>query len=195
MPAPVAEDASPPDGSETFNIRQMARLRRLSLATLASWVANYLPAAQKGDKGDRGNAGPQGDTGAAGSVGATGAVGPKGDVGSQGAVGAVGAKGDTGAVGATGAVGTPKRVERYTTTTNASSIAAFTFSPAFTAVPDVDFITGWIGDQEVGGAISSVSLTGCTATAKMSRATLLLSAGPYQPAGAGVSVTIKATGN
>jgi hypothetical protein len=56
-------------------------------------------------------------------------------------------------------------------------------------------IQGWIGDQEVGGAPSGITVTGCSVLVKVSRATLLLSAGPYQTAGAGVSVTIRCIGN
>lgn len=103
--------------------------------------------------------------------------------------------GNTGATGATGPAGTPKRVERFTGTTNASGVAAITFSPAFAAAPDVDVIQGWIGDQEVSGAPSNITVNGCNVTVKVSRATLLLSAGPYQTAGAGVSVTVRCIGN
>lgn len=91
--------------------------------------------------------------------------------------------------------GAPKRVERYTVTTNASGVATFTFTPAFTAPPDIEVITGWSGDQMVSGGVTSQTLNGCTVLAKISRGTLALSTGPFQTAGSGVSVTIRAIGN
>ncbi|WP_245451161.1 hypothetical protein [Methylobacterium brachiatum] len=47
----------------------------------------------------------------------------------------------------------------------------------------------------VDGGVTSQSATGAKVLAKISRATLLLSSGPFQTAGAGVSVTIRAMGN
>lgn len=94
----------------------------------------------------------------------------------------------------TGAAGTPKRVERYTATTNSSGIATITFSPAFSAVPDVDPVIGWATDQMIAGAVTSVSTTGCTVQVMVSKGTLLLTAGPFQKAAAGVSVTVRAIG-
>ncbi len=187
------------------------------VTTTVQKIANRGPTATgaqgpKGDKGDKGDTGATGPTGSQGSQGAkgntgdtgpqgpSGATGPKGDTGSQGpsgqagAAGAQGVKGDT---GATGAPGTPKRVERFSGVTNASGIAAITFSPAFEAVPDIDVIQGWIGDQEVGGGVvaGSATKTGCNVLVKVSRGTLLLTSGPFQTAGAGVSVTVRAIGN
>ena len=127
--------------------------------------------------------------GPAGSVGATGPSGPTGPIGPQGVAG------PTGPTGAQGSAGTPRRIERYTAATNASGIATFIFSPAFTSAPDIDVIQGWLGDQEIGGAVQSQTLTGCTVLTKVSRGTLALSSGPFQTAGAGVSVTIRAIGN
>lgn len=94
-----------------------------------------------------------------------------------------------------GAAGTPKRVERYTATTNASGVATFTFSPAFTTAPDVQVIIGWNGDQMIAGGVTALSTTGATVLAKVSRGTLALSSGPFQTAGNNVSVTIRAIGN
>lgn len=94
-----------------------------------------------------------------------------------------------------GPAGTPKRVERYTATTNASGVATFTFSPSFTAPPDIEVITGWSGDQMVSGGVTAQTLNGCTVLVKVSRGTLALSTGPFQTAGSGVSVTIRAIGN
>jgi hypothetical protein len=81
--------------------------------------------------------------------------------------------------------------------TNGSGIAVIAFTPAFDAIPDVDVIQGWIGDQEVGGGVVAGSLTktGCNILVKISRPTLLLSSGPFQTAGAGISVTVRAMGN
>lgn len=91
--------------------------------------------------------------------------------------------------------GTPKRVERYTATTNASGVATFTFSPAFTSAPDIDVIESWSGDQMITGGVTAQSLTGCTVAAKVSRGTLALSSGPFQAAPAGLSITVRAIGS
>jgi len=120
--------------------------------------------------------------------------GPAGKDGAAGAAGAPGVNGKDGASGAAGPAGTPKRVERYTANTNASGIATFTF-PAFAAAPDIDVVQTWVGDQMAGGGVTAQTLTGCTVLAKISRATLLLSAGPFQTAGAGVPVTIRVIGS
>lgn len=47
----------------------------------------------------------------------------------------------------------------------------------------------------VAGGVTAQTLNGCTVLAKISRGTLALSAGPFQTAGTGVSVTIRAIGN
>ena len=160
------------------------------VTTTVQKIANRGPTA-KGDKGDKGDTGA---TGPAGATGPKGDTGPQGPAGQAGASGSQGVKGDT---GATGAPGTPKRVERFSGVTNASGIAAITFSPAFDAVPDIDVIQGWIGDQEVGGGVvaGSATKTGCNVLVKVSRGTLLLTSGPFQTAGDGVSVTVRAIGN
>lgn len=170
---PKTPEATEVTGDETFFGIQMGRWKRFRASLLKG---------QKGDKGDAGAAGPKGDNGAAG---------PKGDTGSTGARGA------TGSAGAKGDPGTPKRVERFTATTNASGIASFTFSPAFAAAPDVDVIEAWNGDQMITGAIvpGSVTTTACQAQVMVSRGTLLLTTGPFQKAAAGVSVTVRAIGN
>lgn len=147
---------------------------------------------QQGPKGDAGVAGPKGD---AGTPGAAGAAGPKGDTGSVGPTGATGAVGPAGATGVKGPAGTPKRIERYTAATNASGVATFTWSPAFTAAPDVQVIDGWSGDQMLTGGVATATLTGATVNVKRTRATLLLSAGPFETAPSGVSITVRAMGN
>lgn len=74
-------------------------------------------------------------------------------------------------------------------------MARFTYSPAFTTAPDVQVIAGWVGAQYAGGGTTAETLTGCTVQGMISRATLLLSAGPFQTAGAGVPITIRVIGN
>lgn len=157
-------------------------------------VVRVTGAASRGPQGGRGETGatgPKGDTGGAGAVGSTGATGPAGATGPKGDTGLTGS---TGATGPTGAAGTPKRIERYTATTNASGIATFTF-PTFAAAPDIDVIQTWIADQQVGGGVTAQTLTGCTVLCKVSRGTLLLTTGPFQTAAAGVPVTIRVIGN
>lgn len=47
----------------------------------------------------------------------------------------------------------------------------------------------------IAGGVTAQTLTGCTVLGKVSRATLLLSLGPFQTAPAGVSITVRAIGN
>jgi hypothetical protein len=126
-----------------------------------------------GPAGEPGPQGPQGDIGPAGSRGATGAKGDAGPQGIQGTVGPAGPKGDP---------GTPLRVEPYTVTSNASGVATFTFSPAFTVINDISVKTGWVNDQQVGGGVTSQTLTGATVLVKRSRGALLLTTGPFETA-------------
>jgi hypothetical protein len=81
--------------------------------------------------------------------------------------------------------------------TNASGIATIAFSPAFDAIPDIDVIDGWSGDQMVTGAVvaGTAAKTGCQVQVMVSRGTLLLTSGPFQKAAAGVSITVRAIGN
>lgn len=155
------------------------------------------PQGLQGPKGDTGPQGNKGDQGLQGLKGDTGAQGAKGDQGMQGATGATGATGAKGDTGAAGPAGTPKRIERFTGTTNSSGIAAVAFSPAFSSVPDIDVIEAWSGEQMITGAVvaGSATVSGCQVQVMVSRATLLLSSGPFQKAGSGVSITVKATGN
>lgn len=152
---------------------------------------NAGDAGPQGAAGPAGPAGPKGDTGAIGATGAVGAIGSQGPKGDTGATGSQGLKGDT------GAAGTPKRVDRFTSVTNASGIAAVVFSPAFSVIPDIDVIEAWSGEQMITGAVvaGTASTTGCQVQVMLSRATLLLSTGPFQKAGSGVSVTVRAIGN
>lgn len=154
----------------------------------------------KGDTGSQGLQGLKGDTGATGAkgdVGPQGVQGVKGDTGLQGPIGLTGAQGPQGVKGDTGtkgADGNPRRIERYTATTNTSGVATYTFSPAFTTILDIDVITTWNGEVLIGGGVLTQTNSGCTVQGMVSRGTLLLTTGPFQKAGAGVSVTIRVMG-
>lgn len=144
-----------------------------------------------GPAGAKGETGPQGPKGATGSAGVAGPAGQKGDAGAQGLqglkgdagpIGPQGVKGDTGAAGATGPAGTPRRVETYTGTSNASSVGTVTFNPAFATPPTVIPQQTWVGGQMVSPGVTSVTATGCTLAVMRSRATLLLTTGPFESA-------------
>lgn len=89
------------------------------------------------------------------------------------------------------------RVARHSGTTNAAGVATIVFDPPFTTAPDVDVVDGWGGDQMVTGSPvpGSVTKSGCLVQVMLSRATLLLSTGPFQKAAAGVAVVVRAIGN
>ncbi|GJD72561.1 collagen-like domain-containing protein [Methylobacterium goesingense] len=164
-------------------------------------------AGPKGDQGAVGQAGPKGDAGSAGSPGAAGQQGIQGVPGKDGAAGAAGAKGETGLQGATGAAGAsitgpqgpsgpagaPKRVERYTATTNASGSASYTWT-ACTSAPDVDVILGWTTGtpaQMITGAITASTNASATAAVKVSQGTVLLSGSAFATAPAGTPLAIR----
>lgn len=201
-------DATPLTGAETAIVIQNGK----AVKTTVQDIVNRVPTVKgaKGDTGPQGPAGPKGDTGPQGTQGAKGDAGPqgvqglKGDQGPQGSkgdVGAQGTKGDTGAKGdqgATGAAGTPKRIERFTGSTNSSGIATIAFDPAFNAIPDIDVIEDWIAnDQMVTGKVipGTASKTGCQVQVMISRGTLVLTSGPFQKAPANQSITVRALGN
>jgi len=136
--------------------------------------------AAQGAKGDPGPVGPVGPAGKDGRDGAASTVpGPQGPAGPAGAASTV--PGPAGPTGAIGPAGQPARVEEYTGTSNASGVGTITFAPAFTEVPKVVVQDGWAGTQMICGA-ASATLTGATVTLMRSRATLLLSAGPFESA-------------
>ena len=111
-------------------------------------------------------------------------------MGAQGAQGQAGATGPQGPVGPAGA---PKRVERYTATTNASGVATYSWT-ACTATPDVDTIIGWTAgspSQMIVGTVASQTLSGATVNVKISQGTLALSASPFTVAPLGTSLTIR----
>lgn len=116
--------------------------------------------------------------------------GPKGDAGAVGPQGPTGTQGPQGQQGATGPAGAPKRVERYTATTDANGVATFSWS-ACTTSPDVQVIPGWSGQQYVGGGVTAQTNASATVQGMISRATLLLSAGPFQVAPAGTAITVR----
>lgn len=164
--------------------------------------AGYGIQGEKGEAGSTGPAGPQGQQGPSGPSGPAGAVGPAGaagPVGATGPVGPSGAKGDQGPAGSQGAqglkgdagpAGTPRRVERYTATTDGGGIATFTWA-ACAAAPDVQVIPTWAGAQYVGGGVTAQTLSGATVQGMTSRATLLLSTGPFQTAPSGTAITVR----
>ncbi|GAA0236026.1 hypothetical protein LNAOJCKE_0944 [Methylorubrum aminovorans] len=86
-----------------------------------------------------------------------------------------------GVAGVVGPGGTPRRVERYTATSNASGIATYSWTACATA-PDVDIIHGWNGDQMTGGGVTAQTNSGATVLVKRSRGTLLLTTGPFETA-------------
>ena len=155
---------------------------------LAYRVRRAIPALGcPGQKGDAGSAGAKGETGATGARGSDGVPGPQGvqgPAGIQGPAGSNGLPGATGPQGLKGDTGAPKRVERYTATSSASltaPVATFTW-PACTSTPDVDIIPTWSGDQMIVGGVTAQTLSGAAVAVKRSKGTLLLAAGPFQPA-------------
>lgn len=95
-----------------------------------------------------------------------------------------------GAAGPVGPAGTPTRVERYTATTNASGVATFSWSACSTS-PDIQVVPGWSGQQYVGGGVTAQTNSSATVQGMISRGTLLLTAGPFQAAPAGTSITVR----
>lgn len=153
-------------------------------------AGNPGPVGPAGPSGQTGPAGPSGQTGAKGDPGATGSQGAQGLTGQTGATGPTGPQGATGPTGATGPAGTPRRVERYTAPTDGGGLATFTWA-ACSASPDVQVIPTWVGAQYVGGGVTAQTLSGATVQGMTSRATLLLSTGPFQAAPSGTPITVR----
>jgi len=86
------------------------------------------------------------------------------------------------------------RMETYTGTCDASGVASITFSPAFKSKPLAFLIEDWAGTQMICGKVTSATATGCAVQGMVSRATLLLSAGPFTTAPSGTVVTVAAIG-
>ncbi len=162
----------------------------------------------KGDKGNDGAIGPKGQDGIAGGIGPTGPkgetgsagiqgpVGPKGETGSTGATGPQGVAGPTGPQGATGTAGTNSVVETLSgTVVTAGTTVPLTFTKTYSAPPAVIPIPQWNGVQMITGGAASVTKTGCNFLAMQSRATLLLSSGPFENAAAGVVFKVLVIGN
>lgn len=79
-------------------------------------------------------------------------------------------------------------------TTNASGVATITFT-GLTTINEVDPIIAWAaGPQMITGTVTASSPTGCTVQVMRSRATLLLSTGPFEAAPAGVSISVRVVG-
>lgn len=152
--------------------------------TAAPGVGPAGPQGEQGPKGEAGAQGAMGPAGPQGKAGDQGSVGSQGPIGATGAQGPAGPKGETGAqglAGAAGAAGAPKRVERYTATSNTSGVATYSW-PACTTAPDVDIIHGWVGDQMIGGGVTAQTNSSATVLVKRSRGTLLLTTGPFETA-------------
>ncbi len=174
----------------------------------------------KGDKGNDGLQGPKGQDGNTGPVGPTGAQGPAGPAGSTGTTGpantlsigtvTTGAAGGSASATITGTAptqtlnltiprgnaGTNSVTEVITgTVVTAGTPVALTFTKTYTAAPTVIPIPQWNGAQMVTGGASSITTTGCNFLAMQSRATLLLSAGPFENASAGVTFRVLVIGN
>ncbi|AYD02186.1 collagen-like protein [Neorhizobium sp. NCHU2750] len=183
------DPAAPLTGAETAIVFQSGKAVRTTVQDIAGRAQTV-----KGDQGIPGKDGAPGKDGLPGKDGSAGAAGTPGKDGLPGKDGSPGLPGKDGSPGAAGA---PKRVERFTGATLSTGIASIVFSPAFDAIPDVDVIEGWSNEQMITGAVvaGSVSKTGCQVQVMVSRATLLLSSGPFQKAGAGVSITVRAIGN
>lgn len=202
----------PSDGTRRKPVRvQWQTLKQAVLEQQPTVRGDVGPQGPQGIPGKDGASitGPKGDTGAPGKDGVSitgpqgvpgkdglSIVGPTGPRGETGGIGLTGATGQTGATGPAGRDGAGLRIEEFSGTTNASGIAAITFSPAYTNVPKIKIVEGWINDQMISGAVvaGSATKTGCNVLVKVSRATLLLSAGPFQTAGANVSITVQAAG-
>lgn len=139
-------------------------------------AGNVGPEGPKGDKGDQGDVGPKGDAGEKGDTGADGPIGPPGPqgitgpAGEQGPVGATGPKGDKGDTGDQGPKGDKgdegppgpsKRIVTLTSSTNASGLVTFTFSPAFPDPPHVNvtFVSGNTRELTRITALSESSVT------------------------------------
>ena len=176
----------------------------------------------KGDQGIQGIQGVKGDS-IKGDQGIQGIQGVKGDQGIQGIQGVKGdsIKGDQGIQGLKGDQGiqgiqgpgpsnnqlsdvvalffanNPQiKVKDFTAQTGANGQASFAFSPAFTSIITVIVHEGWVGSQMLSGAeiVASRTLSSALVQFMQSRATLLLSSGPFEVAQSGRTVKITVVG-
>lgn len=83
----------------------------------------------------------------------------------------------------------------FSGTTDANGVATITFT-GITSVGYVDVIDAWASSQMITGAVvaGSVTTTGCKVQVMRSRATLLLSQGPFETVPAGVSISVRVVG-
>lgn len=86
------------------------------------------------------------------------------------------------------------RIEKYTGTCDANGQVTISFSPAFKVTPLAFIIEGWSGAQMICGAVTSTAVGSCVVQGMVSRATLLLSAGPFTTAPSGTVVTVAVIG-
>lgn len=72
---------------------------------------------------------------------------------------------------------------------------AVKFAKTYSAPPVVNSRTIWSGQQMIVGQASNITTTGCSITVMQSRGSLLLSAGPFEPAAAGQSFEMLVIGS
>lgn len=106
---------------------------------------------------------------------------------------AMGPPGPQGAQGPAGANATPEVVASKVVT--AGVAVAVKFAKTYSTPPVVNSRTTWNGQQMVVGQASNITTTGCSVTVMQSRGSLLLSAGPFEPAAAGQSFEILVIGS
>lgn len=72
---------------------------------------------------------------------------------------------------------------------------AVKFAKSYTNPPVVQPSSTWAGQQVVVGEATDITTTGCNVTVMQSKGTLLLTAGPFEPAAAGSSFKMLVIGN
>lgn len=147
----------------------------------------------QGIKGDIGMSGAKGDPGDPGPMGLPGPPGPAGPRGPEGPAGPAGPTGPQGPTGPAGPAASPEVVTGKVVT--AGVAVAVKFAKTYSAPPVVNSRTTWNGQQMVVGQASNITTTGCNVTVMQSRGSLLLSAGPFEPAVAGQSFEMLVIGS
>lgn len=147
-----------------------------------------------GTNGRDGLDGTNGTNGLPGTAGKDGTNGKDGLPGTNGKDGKDGLPGTNGKDGTNGLPGTPKRIEEYTATTNSAGVSTYTWT-AFTTINSIIIHSNVVAPMLITGVELTRTLTGCTVQGLESRGTLLLSAGPFQPAVAGRSIKVTVIGS
>jgi hypothetical protein len=183
---PPADDLT---GSEVAIVIQGGKPVR----TTTQAIANKASAVS----GEPGLPGKDGTPGLPGKDGAPGQPGKDGNPGLPGKDGSPGKDGAPGKDGSPGAAGPPKRIERFAGATTATGVAEIKFVPPYDAVPDVDVVEDWNGNQMITGKVipGTTTKSGCQVQVMISVGTLLLNVSPFSKAGAGVPITVRAIGN